>query len=412
MDGDGDRVAFCPFCGKHISQLSRFCFSCGRSLEFLTEGPNKPATSAQPDNAKQTGKPCPSFKQFVDYRSAKTKEREGFNYGSRGKHSYKKTTERKPVQINIGLMVWIGTEVKPLRGKMLPVFVDPEIAAPELLKQAVQKMTKFNKDVQDGKYILLYPDRSEVVHLPGSERPFKLAEYKKELGRPYGRITLFICLETDFKGVADDTSESDSEIDIPSRSTVEFNRADTVVFEPQNQSTPRPKPRDERDEPGPSGMVPTVVISDAEDMDPTQSDKTCYRKYTDLYSPGVEEDEELVAVVSVENFQDTAVEEIGTTLPLIIANLSLLIDHKKVSRFNISRSNIWDGAVRGFKRSTYSEACDMLVRFTDDAGVFEEGIDTGGPRREFLTLLMKLLKDRPIFDGPEGHKFLVFNAND
>ncbi|CAL8403116.1 unnamed protein product [Arctogadus glacialis] len=76
-------------------------------------------------------------------------------------------------------------------------------------------------------------------------------------------------------------------------------------------------------------MVPTVVISDAEDMDPTQSDKTCYRKYTDLYSPGVEEDEELVAVVSVENFQDTAVEEIGTTLPLIIANLSLLIDHKK-----------------------------------------------------------------------------------
>ena len=96
---------------------------------------------------------------------------------------------------------------------------------------------------------------------------------------------------------------------------------------------------------------------------------------------------------------------------MIIANLSLLIDHKKVSRFNILRANIWDGAVRGFKRSTYSEACDMLVRFTDDAGVFEEGIDTGGPRREFLTLLMKLLKDRPIFDGPEGHKFLVFNAN-
>ena len=99
-------------------------------------------------------------------------------------------------------MVWIGTEVKPLRGKMLPVFVDAEIAAPELLKQAVQKMTKFNKDVQDRKYILLYPDRSEVVHLPGSERPFKLAVYKKERGRPYGRITLFICLETDFKVVS------------------------------------------------------------------------------------------------------------------------------------------------------------------------------------------------------------------
>uniref|UniRef100_A0AAY5L189 HECT domain-containing protein n=3 Tax=Esox lucius TaxID=8010 RepID=A0AAY5L189_ESOLU len=53
----------------------------------------------------------------------------------------------------------------------------------------------------------------------------------------------------------------------------------------------------------------------------------------------------------------------------------------------------------------------MLVKFTDDTGVLEEGIDTGGPRREFLTLLMKHLKDQPIFDGPEGHRFLVYNAN-
>jgi len=53
----------------------------------------------------------------------------------------------------------------------------------------------------------------------------------------------------------------------------------------------------------------------------------------------------------------------------------------------------------------------MLVKFTDDAGVFEEGLDAGGPKRELLSLLMKHLKDRPIFDGPEGHRFLVYNAN-
>ena len=98
------------------------------------------------------------------------------------------------------------------------------------------------------------------------------------------------------------------------------------------------------------------------------------------------------------------------TLPAIIANLSQPIDHGRVSRFNISRANVWDGAVRGFKRTSYSENCDMLVKFTDDAGVFEEGIDSGGPRRE-LSLLMKNLKDRPIFDGPDGRRFLVYNAN-
>lgn len=72
---------------------------------------------------------------------------------------------------------------------------------------------------------------------------------------------------------------------------------------------------------------------------------------------------------------------------------------------------MWDGAIRGFKRATYSETCDMLVKFTDDAGAFEDGIDAGGPRQEFLTLLMDQLRDRPFFDGPPGQRFLVYNAN-
>ncbi|XP_030579512.1 uncharacterized protein LOC115787648 [Archocentrus centrarchus] len=41
---DSSRVAFCPFCGAHMSRLTRFCFSCGRSLEFLngTEQTERP----------------------------------------------------------------------------------------------------------------------------------------------------------------------------------------------------------------------------------------------------------------------------------------------------------------------------------------------------------------------------------
>ncbi|XP_030586836.1 uncharacterized protein LOC115781342 [Archocentrus centrarchus] len=278
--------------------------------------------------------------QFLEYRSSKSKERQSFNYGPRGRHRAK---ERKHIQINIGLMVPSGTDLKPLKGKTVPLFVDPEVGVPEVLQQAVKKMRRFNKDIEEGQYILLYPDCSEVVHVPGSERPFKLADYKKELGGPYSRITFFICLETHFKG-ADDTSDSDSEIVITSRSRAEFNQADTV-FEPQKQSTPKDKI------------------------------------------------------------------EMHITLPDIVANPSRPIDHKRVSRFNISRANVWEGAVRGFRRSSYSENCDMLVRFTNDAGVYEEGIEAGGPRREFLTLLIKYLKDRPIFDGPEGHRFVVYNAN-
>lgn len=51
----------------------------------------------------------------------------------------------------------------------------------------------------EGPYVILYPDGSEVVFVPGTERPFQLAEYKNEIGKAYARITFFICLGKDFR---------------------------------------------------------------------------------------------------------------------------------------------------------------------------------------------------------------------
>ncbi|XP_034071397.1 uncharacterized protein LOC117545650 isoform X1 [Gymnodraco acuticeps] len=197
----------------------------------------------------------------------------------------------------------------------------------------------------------------------------------------------------------------------------EKRRVQVFEFEPRNKSTPKHKPENEGKALGHSSTTQPgqIVISDTEDIGPpkTNTDKTtCYSTYTDLYAPCVEEEDEELVAVNMTSLLDTEMEEMNVTLPAIIANLSQPIDHGRVSRFNISRANVWDGAVRGFKRTSYSENSDMLVKFTDDAGVFEEGIDSGGPRKELLSLLMKNLKDRPIFDGPDRRRFLVYNAND
>lgn len=71
---------------------------------------------------------------------------------------------------------------------------------------------------------------------------------------------------------------------------------------------------------------------------------------------------------------------------------------------------MWDGALRGFKRASFDPSHEILVKFTDDEGRAEDGIDTGGPKREFLTLLMDCLRSRRIFDGPEDRKFLTFDS--
>nr|XP_033966997.1 uncharacterized protein LOC117467468 [Pseudochaenichthys georgianus] len=136
------------------------------------------------------------------------------------------------------------------------------------------------------------------------------------------------------------------------------------------------------------------------------------RKYTQLYAPIVIEDKDDSNSVECSHDipEDTKVDQ--QSLSEITANLALEIDHRAVSRFNICRSNIWDGAVRGFKRATFSEKKDILVKFSDDEGRFEEGLDTGGPKREFLSLLMKELNKRPIFDGPVESRYLVYNSTD
>lgn len=89
--------------------------------------------------------------------------------------------------------------LKPLRGKTLPLALDPQTTADDLLALAVKKMTDFNKDLEEGPYILLYPDGSEIIYIPGTQKPFLLKDYKVEMGKPYARLSLFICSKKDFE---------------------------------------------------------------------------------------------------------------------------------------------------------------------------------------------------------------------
>nr|XP_054606434.1 G2/M phase-specific E3 ubiquitin-protein ligase-like [Nothobranchius furzeri] len=137
---------------------------------------------------------------------------------------------------------------------------------------------------------------------------------------------------------------------------------------------------------------------------------TCYSKYTELYAPIVAENQEDSSSEEGSTHSQRDAEMQQLSVSEVIANLALQIDRHSVSRFNICRSDIWDGAVRGFKRSTFSAEKDRIVKFSDDGGRLEDGLDTDGPKREFLSILMKRLNQRPIFDGPENRRYLVYNS--
>lgn len=79
-----------------------------------------------------------------------------------------------------------------MRGKNLPLHVDPQWSSEQLLPAAVKKQKDFNQDMEDGEYVLLYPDGSQIKNIPGTDTPFTTGQYKEAIGKAYQRITLYI----------------------------------------------------------------------------------------------------------------------------------------------------------------------------------------------------------------------------
>ncbi len=83
----------------------------------------------------------------------------------------------------------------------------------------------------------------------------------------------------------------------------------------------------------------------------------------------------------------------------ILEELATKINSNQTCKFNINRAYVLDGAVRGFTRLSYNPNNRMVIRFSDDKGKYEEAIDLGGPRREFLRLLLVALMQSSMFEG-------------
>lgn len=94
----------------------------------------------------------------------------------------------------------------------------------------------------------------------------------------------------------------------------------------------------------------------------------------------------------------------------ILHELAVNIDSLSISKFNICRSDIWDGILRGMARKSFSPNKRVSVKFTDDVGLSEGVIDIGGPMREFFTLALEKVLSGKLFCGQELERFLSSDA--
>ena len=104
------------------------------------------------------------------------------------------------MKINIGLKKLRNDDLKFVRGSSLPLTVGPSINADELLKKASEKIVKFNGDLSCGPFgfTVLYLDQTKVSCPPGSQEPFTLEKYKKDIGKAYTQLTFYVCKTQDY----------------------------------------------------------------------------------------------------------------------------------------------------------------------------------------------------------------------
>ncbi|XP_059188338.1 uncharacterized protein LOC131971067 [Centropristis striata] len=232
---------YCPFCGSVLTASPAFCCACGKNITFLKHvKEDTPATHAQVDVAQPStsAEGNSSIETFLKFRAVKERERKSFF--SKKRQASQSEKKQKPVKIYVGVMRLTGDSLKPVRGKSLPLDIQPHWTSEQLLASAVKKQIDFNQDMQDVVHVLLYPDGRQVINIPGTDDPFTVQKYKEALGKAYQKITLYICTAEDFEtSCGQSSSEDDSvvHVNVPS---VESDLSDTMVWDiPDSVSTPR-----------------------------------------------------------------------------------------------------------------------------------------------------------------------------
>ena len=94
------------------------------------------------------------------------------------------------------------------------------------------------------------------------------------------------------------------------------------------------------------------------------------------------------------------------SLKSVLDKKSASISDASTSKFNICRSDVWQGTKRAMQRKSFCPNNKMSVKFTDDIGISEGAVDLGGPRREYLTLVLDYLRNSHLFTGPANSKLL------
>eukprot|EP00794_Sanderia_malayensis_P020690 gene20690-22727_t len=199
---------FCPGCGSQAKDGDRFCIRCGKKIAAELEGNehnarNDAVSLSSFMNLKTEERISRFERKRKDDEPPQSSKRSNTTRVGKVQNRAKKQSNSESVLINIG----IAREneqtggLSNARGSKLPTRVEKHFGYHEVLELAVKKHSDHDQYFcAADEYMLLYPDHKAATTVPGSDKPFTIQDYKKELAKPYAKLDLYICRKSEFEG--------------------------------------------------------------------------------------------------------------------------------------------------------------------------------------------------------------------
>ena len=354
---------------------------------------------------------------FTEYKNKLERQRTSFY---RPENKRKKSEERSDVEVTINIgIVKLGEngQLKPVRGKSIPLKVKRSVKKDELLDKAVKKQQAHN-DIGTGLFELLYSNFMQVKNLLETDDEFILEKYKIEVGKAYNRLNFFLVSITDnIKSHCFQKSDSDDDgggDEIDSQFTYGDWGTSSASLYIDGEAVP----------PVSISSLKSPEEISLQAVHPTKStinsftqtrnvnanmhapldystESTCTHSFShDIVSAGesyaslfcseyLSDDDEVNTAFSEDStafltdnkdhsFRD-AVQEIS----------SKALFQKESVRVKVRRMSVWEDAKRKLKRFSAAECWSksLSVQF-----VGESAVDEGGPRQEFTALVHSMVQ--------------------
>ena len=406
-------MTFCSQCGVECVANAKFCHSCG--CEISQQRPrNATATSSANSTPSTSGSTLTHINcnrsrlSFGAYRIRKEVERSScFKLkDSNPKKMKTQSAVTVDVKLNVGIVTFRDEKMLPRRNTTLPLTVKDTVGKEELLNTAVEKHSRFNSNLISNNpeiYRLLFGSHGrlhEVRTMPGSEEPFVLRRYKEEIGKPYSKISFYICSLADFLEYTMNTSSSEEELpvsvspvtnrDYESVEQADKPHSDKPVVLPATVPPATAPPATAPPATVPSATVPPTTALPATQPQTVQcplciehADECCMwllnKDIQEAASP-VNVSEQFREEQTAYNISSMTKNEVKNAL---IKEISKLAESKLVNvnpkRITVRRKLIWED----FKNELVRKVTPTTKIKVVFAG--EPAVDDGGPRRELFS---------------------------